>query len=221
MEIVIDTETAGFYSGWDELLQVSVIDGEGYVLFDRLIKPSRRKKWPDAQRVHGISPMTVRSWGTFREYRNELQEIFDAADVIIGYNTEFDLGFLAEQGILIPDCRHADVMLDFAPVYGEWSEYYGNYKYQKLDNVRCLLRLSVAGQCPQRVRGLPGDAVLLSGDAARNRSESGFDTYRTNEITIVKKKKYTRFPNPTIGPGVLFLSVWGYIRTFLILSICR
>ena len=58
MEIVIDTETAGFYSGWDELLQVSVIDGEGYVLFDRLIKPSRRKKWPDAQRVHGISPVT-------------------------------------------------------------------------------------------------------------------------------------------------------------------
>lgn len=58
MEIVIDTETAGFYSGWDELLQVSVIDGEGYVLFDRLIKPSRRKKWPYAQRVHGISPMT-------------------------------------------------------------------------------------------------------------------------------------------------------------------
>ena len=53
-----DTETAGFYSGWDELLQVSVIDGEGYVLFDRLIKPSRRKKWPYAQRVHGISPMT-------------------------------------------------------------------------------------------------------------------------------------------------------------------
>ena len=28
MEIVIDTETTGFYSGWDELLQVSVIDGE-------------------------------------------------------------------------------------------------------------------------------------------------------------------------------------------------
>ena len=132
MEIVIDTETTGFYPGWDELLQVAVIDGEGRILFDRLIKPSRRKTWPDAQRVHGISPMIVRSCRTFRAYRNELQGIFDAADVIVGYNTEFDLGFLSEQGILIPDCRHVDVMLDFAPVYGEWSEYYGDYKYQKL-----------------------------------------------------------------------------------------
>lgn len=61
MEIVIDTETAGFYSGWDELLQVSVIDGEGYVLFDRLIKPSRRKKWPYAQRVHGIRGLSQKS----------------------------------------------------------------------------------------------------------------------------------------------------------------
>ena len=58
MEIVIDTEATGLHPGWDELLQVAVIDGEGRVLFDQLIKPSRRKKWPDAQRVHGISPMT-------------------------------------------------------------------------------------------------------------------------------------------------------------------
>ena len=58
MEIVIDTETTGFYPWWDELLQVAIIDGENRVLFDRLIKPSRRKKWPYAQRVHGISPMT-------------------------------------------------------------------------------------------------------------------------------------------------------------------
>ena len=134
MEIVIDTETTGFYPGWDELLQVAIIDGENRVLFDQPIKPSRRKKWPDAQRVHCIGPMTVRSCRTFRAYRNELQEIFNAADVRCDCRLQYGMQFRLSRrtGILIPDCRHADVMLDFAPVYGEWSEYYGDYKYQKL-----------------------------------------------------------------------------------------
>lgn len=132
MEIVVDTETTGFHPGWDELLQVAIINGEGDILFNEYIKPSRRKKWPEAQRVHGISPVMVKDCRTFQVYRKRIQEIFNSANIVIGYNSDFDLGFLRSQGIELRDCKYVDVMLDFAPIYGEWSEYLMEYKWQKL-----------------------------------------------------------------------------------------
>lgn len=40
-KIVIDTETTGLNAKTDELLQVSIIDTDGNVLFDSYFKPTR------------------------------------------------------------------------------------------------------------------------------------------------------------------------------------
>ena len=58
--IIIDTETTGFhpYDG-DELLQVSIIDTDGNVLFDEYFKPQHRTEWKEAEQVNGISPEMV------------------------------------------------------------------------------------------------------------------------------------------------------------------
>lgn len=58
-EIVIDTETTGLDMFEDELLQVSIIDTDGNVVFDSYFKPIRHSEWYEAQAVNDISPAMV------------------------------------------------------------------------------------------------------------------------------------------------------------------
>ena len=37
-----------------------------------------------------------------------------------------------QAGISLYGFSHYDVMLEFAPIYGEWSSYHESYKWQKL-----------------------------------------------------------------------------------------
>ena len=40
---------------------------------------------------------------------------------------------LERAGIVIPEnAMQYDVMIEFAPIYGDWNEKYGDYKWQKL-----------------------------------------------------------------------------------------
>lgn len=54
--IVLDFETTGLQAGIDEVLQVAAIDENGDTLLNELCKPLRVNKWPDAARIHGITP---------------------------------------------------------------------------------------------------------------------------------------------------------------------
>lgn len=95
MIIVLDTETTGFHpEDGDELLQVSIIEDNREVLFNRYIKPEHHTEWKDAMQVNHITPEMVADAPTVSEVRDELQKIINAADIIIGYNTPFDLRFL-------------------------------------------------------------------------------------------------------------------------------
>ena len=132
--ICVDVETTGLSQADDEILQLSIIDGNCKTLFNKYIKPTRKTKWSDAQKIHGISPEQVKKLPTIKEHLPVLNEIFAGAELIIGYNIDlFDYGFLIEAGISIPDKTPTyDVMLEFAPIYGEWNNYFGDYKWQKL-----------------------------------------------------------------------------------------
>lgn len=55
-EIVIDTETTGLDADTDELLQVSIIDGQGNTLFNSYIKPLFTENWDGAMAVNHITP---------------------------------------------------------------------------------------------------------------------------------------------------------------------
>lgn len=59
------------------------------------------------------------------------------AGLIIGYNHKgFDLPFMAAKGInTAVKAEVFDVMLEFAPIYGDYNEHYNNYKWQPL--TRC------------------------------------------------------------------------------------
>lgn len=130
--LVIDTETTGLDPETDGLLQVSIIDSDGNTLFDSYFKPCARS-WAEAEQVNGISPKMVQNAPTISEKISEINEIMFQADKIIGYNTGFDLDFLKNNGLILAESVEiVDVMRMFAPIYDEWSEYYGGYKWQKL-----------------------------------------------------------------------------------------
>lgn len=134
--IVIDTETTGLVAGSDELLQVSIINADNEVLFNSYIRPTYTQAWDSAQAVNGISPEMVADAPTIDDVRKQIQSIFDNANVICGYNTQFDLGFLQAAGITVrDDVSVVDVMRDFAPIYGEWNSEKQDFKWQKL--IKC------------------------------------------------------------------------------------
>ena len=130
----LDIETTGLDKINDDILQLSIIDGNGNVLFSDYIRPVNKAAWPDAERIHGISPEMVAIKPTIDELRSEINQIMANAKVVLGYNSNgFDIPFLKNKGIVFPEkAEYVDVMLLFAPIYGEWNEYHGNYRWQKL-----------------------------------------------------------------------------------------
>lgn len=132
--IVIDTETTGLTTE-DDILQVSIIDYAGTVLFNEYIKPTRCKEWPEAEAIHGISSKMVENCKDFDYYKDKIQVILDFYDVIIGYNVNYDIQMLKSRGIDFSEFAEEDIydiMPVFAEIYGEWNSYYRNYRWQKL-----------------------------------------------------------------------------------------
>lgn len=132
--ICLDIETTGLDKKKDEILQLSIINGNGEVLFNEYIRPSRRTSWKSAEAVHGISPAMVKGKSRIDEFIPQLNSIMENATLLVGYNSEdFDLDFIKNAGVSVPGRMWLfDVMLEFAPIYGKWDEYHGDYKWQKL-----------------------------------------------------------------------------------------
>lgn len=132
-KLVLDTETTGLDNTQDDILQISIIDVDGNVVYNKYFKPKERTEWKDAEAVNGITPEMVKDAPFIESEIETLNSIFANADAIIGYNTSFDIQFLWASGIKTPsDIECVDVMQDFAPIYGEWDEKRQDYKYKSL-----------------------------------------------------------------------------------------
>lgn len=132
-KIVLDLETTGLDPEYDEILQLSIISAaDGSTIINTLIEPEYCVSWPEAENVHGISRDDVKGKPKLVDLRDQLIELLDNTKTVIGYNTYFDLGFLEEGLGYHFSGKVVDVMREFALIYGEWSDYYGSYKWQKL-----------------------------------------------------------------------------------------
>lgn len=81
--ICLDTETTETKET-DEILQLSIIDGNGKTLFNNLIKPKNHTEWPRAEQVNRISPEMVKFKIGFTYYMKGIIDIIEAADLIVG-----------------------------------------------------------------------------------------------------------------------------------------
>lgn len=127
--VVIDTETTGLNrSGNDEAVSLAMIDGNGNVLIDTLLKPMHRRSWVDAERINGISPDDVKDAPHLVDVIDNVKRYLDGADLVVGYNLEFDLGIL---GVFVYPSKQFDVMREFARFYGA-KRNDGSRKWSKL-----------------------------------------------------------------------------------------
>ena len=134
--ICFDTETTGI-GPKAEILQLSVLDGTGAVLFDEFIRPRHTQIWPEAEKIHHISPQMVSNKETIDAHWDRIVAILEAAKVYVGYNVIFDIKMLKYAGFSMdpfhrPDVQVIDVMKNFAPIYGDWNTKKGQYNWQKL-----------------------------------------------------------------------------------------
>lgn len=130
--VVVDIETTGL--GFDdEILQCSIIDPCGNVLFNGYFRPEKVLAWPEAEAVNGISPADVADCPTFSTHSEKVMEILNRASCIVGYNhVKFDMPFLGQYNVFVPpDTVFLDMMLSFDMVAQEYRSD-GQLKWQKL-----------------------------------------------------------------------------------------
>ena len=121
--IVFDLETTDRFPNSAEILQISIVDGNGNDLFSSYVKPNHKRKWPNAEKVNGISPERVENEPRFSEIRNQVQEYFNQAKLIAGYNIKsYDIPILERYGIAVPLNRF-DVMEEFRQYTGRVAGY--------------------------------------------------------------------------------------------------
>ncbi|MDC1394928.1 3'-5' exonuclease [Bacteroidia bacterium] len=133
--VILDTETTGLKKN-DVILQLGLIDLDGNVLMDTLIKPSKRKRFSaSATAIHGISMASVKNAPTFSELYPEIRRVIRDRELLI-YNAPFDVRILeqtAEQDDIELESWNATCVMNLYNGYvGEWNSHYNSIKWQKL-----------------------------------------------------------------------------------------
>ena len=132
--LVLDTETTGV-DATAEVLQFSAIWADGTEAANMYIKPVHTTEWPSAMAVNHISPQDVATCPLMSEVKEKIETLLRQSTAIVGYNLPFDLDMLYQNGVELPseeDVEYIDLMIPFAEIYGEWSDYFDDYKWQKL-----------------------------------------------------------------------------------------
>lgn len=135
--VYIDTETTGLDPCWNDLLEIAIVNDQGEVLMDTLIRPKRRQSWLSAQAIHGISPEDVKNAPTLEDVLPAVVAAVTGARLVI-YNASFDMGFLPEYVANAP-ARIECCMLHFAEEYGDYSDYHDDYRWQSLATAACYV----------------------------------------------------------------------------------
>lgn len=130
--VILDTETTGLYGA--DIVQLAILSSYGHALLDVLIEPSQLIT-PGAAAVHGLRAEHLAGALDFARIYPALVYLLSGRRVLI-YNAAFDTQILAGicQRVGLPallldvQC----VMLRYAAYVGEWSDYHGDYRWQRL-----------------------------------------------------------------------------------------
>lgn len=87
--LFFDLELTGVYDH-DEILSITIVDGNGTTIMDTLVKPEHKKSWKQTEKIHGITPDMVQDASTMKELAPQVREIFNACDHLIAYGVSTD-----------------------------------------------------------------------------------------------------------------------------------
>jgi DNA polymerase III epsilon subunit-like protein len=147
--LYLDTETTGLGRD-DEIVEIAILEHDGTPLIDTRLRPLKPIP-PEATRVHGIGPLDVQ------------QAVCAALQgrALVIYNAAYDLRLLVQTA-----CRHASprppaenafcAMRLYAEWHGDWNDYHGNYRWQRLGDAAEQMGLAV----PENLHAASADAAL-------------------------------------------------------------
>lgn len=134
--VFLDTETTGT-EPMDEIVEIAILDTDGQVLFESLVKPNRPVS-PGAARVHGITEVNLYNAPKWETVWPQAQEVLRDRWLAV-YNAAFDLRLMRQtcglHGIPweLPTAGQMCIMELFAQYYGERNPRYGSYRWKSLD----------------------------------------------------------------------------------------
>lgn len=134
--LVLDTETTGLEDG--EVVQIAILNNLGETLLDTLVKPNRPIP-RDATAIHGITDDDCKDAPSWIDLAPKIKTILDGKLLVV-YNAVYDRKMMhktAERHNLPKIewkeiCQWHCAMEAFAEYYGDWNDYRGNYRWQKL-----------------------------------------------------------------------------------------
>ena len=143
---VLDTETTGFERD-DEIVSIAILSHDGTVVIDTLVKPVKPiNELGSAFERHHITNEMVKDAPTFAELWPKIADNLGDGCVFI-YNADYDTRMINQSykahhhdavvwDDLAKQPMFVDLMVPYAAVIGEWNNYFGNYKWQKLPGTR-------------------------------------------------------------------------------------
>lgn len=156
--LYLDTETTGIHH-WAEIVEISIADHDGRILFDSLVRP-RRPIPAEAIQIHGISNEMVSDAPTWMEIWPQVQGVLAGRTVGI-YNAEFDLRLMRQTHHLSQlrwrsiGANAFCIMKLYAQYYGDWNHRFRSYRWQSLEKaaVQC-------NTCLENTHRAKDDALL-------------------------------------------------------------
>jgi len=133
---ILDTETTGL-EGDSEIVEIALLDKNGKTLLNQLVKPTRRIP-SDVIGIHGINNDEVKNAPSFKKVWPRIERILKRQKQIVVYNVDFDVRMIEQS------CGKYEIeskldrftwecaMAAYAEFYGEWNDYFGGWKWQKL-----------------------------------------------------------------------------------------
>jgi DNA polymerase III subunit epsilon len=142
--LYLDTETTGVRFGFDDVIDIGIVDGRGIVVMDQLIRPSVAIPG-DSEAVHGISNRAVSNAPRLPEVWSELSRILNG-HVVVSYNATFDEQMLSDAGARrglspIAPAKWDCAMEAFAAYNGELSHHRPGFRWINLGAAARLLGL--------------------------------------------------------------------------------
>ena len=134
--LIVDVETTGLLTKdpKTEIVQISMIDHEGRIVFSSMVNPQRPIPMA-AQRVHGIDDRCVQSAPPWPVIGRIVAGLMESKRVVC-YNAGFDVHLIVtlfqRYDIDIPEFECECAMEAYSAFIGEWSKAKEDYKWQKL-----------------------------------------------------------------------------------------
>ena len=148
---VLDTETTGLRG---EVVSFALIDEKNNILINEFCKPTYEKICSKAESIHHITNEMIKDARNIISIYEDFSKIINSEEnknkPIFIYNEEFDISTIY-RSLNVAKYKYKDndskgnndfdnfelrshsVMKDFAKFYGEYNEYRGGYKWQKLE----------------------------------------------------------------------------------------